>query len=112
MAEQRLVQIGQIPGRQGLSSCALAQHSFTPTKNFSFRARPAPAASSTRPAANSTRTRPAPTRKAVRVPASAPQMGIPATHAGKPAPSRTLIGKFLLHKKAVNVFKQHKNIRH
>ena len=30
-----------------LSSCTLAQHSFTRTKNFSSRARPAPAASST-----------------------------------------------------------------
>jgi len=41
-----------------LSSCALAQHSFTRTKNFSSRVRPAPAASSTRarPAASSTRT--------------------------------------------------------
>ena len=40
-----------------LSSRALAQHSVTRTKNFSTRARPAPAASTTRPA-----------RKAVRVP--------------------------------------------
>ena len=67
-----------------LSSCALAQHSVTRTKNFSTRARPAPAASTTRtrPPAGSTRTRPAPARKAVRVLAPAPQMQVPATRAG------------------------------
>ena len=45
------------------------------TKDFSSRARPTPAASSTR-------TRPAPARKAVRVPAPAAQMRVPATRAG------------------------------
>jgi len=48
-----------------LSSRALAHYSVTRTKNFSTRARPAPAASTTGPAASSTRTRPAPARKAV-----------------------------------------------
>ena len=55
--------------------------------NFSSRARPASAASSTRarPTASSTRNRPAPASKAVWVPAPAPQMRVPATRAGKPA---------------------------
>jgi len=42
-------------------------------------------------AASSTRIRPAPPRKAVRVPAPAPQMRVPATRAGQPAPCRTLM---------------------
>jgi len=67
-----------------LIAFALAQHSVTRTKIFSTRARPEPAGKDNphlpRPAASSTRTRPA--RKAVRVPAPAPQMQVPAIHLG------------------------------
>ena len=41
---------------------------------------------------------PAPARKAVRVPALAPQMRVPATRAGKPAPRRTLVDNYLFEK--------------
>jgi len=58
----------------------LAQHSVTRTNNFSTRTRYAP--STTRPAAISTRTRPAPARKAVQVPAHAPQMRVLANRMG------------------------------
>jgi len=46
------------------------------------RTRPAASSTSARPAASSTRTRPAPARKAVGVPAPAPQLRVPATCAG------------------------------
>jgi len=59
-----------------LSSCVLAQHSVTRTKNFSTLARAAPAPSTTRarPAASSTRTCPAPARIAVQV--NTPRAGL------------------------------------
>jgi len=62
------------------SSRALAQHSVIRTKNFSTRARPAPAASTTRTRPAPQQIQPAP--KALRVPPPAPQMRVTPTRAG------------------------------
>jgi len=63
-----------------LISCALTQHSFTRTKNFSRRARPSANSTGTHPALQ--QVRPAPTRKTVHVPVPAPQMRVLATRTG------------------------------
>jgi len=65
-----------------LSSCALAQHLFTARRIF----HPAPAP-------HPQQVQPASPRKAVGVPAPAPQMRVPATRAGSPAPRRTLLSR-------------------
>jgi len=61
-----------------------------PHKEFLKPLGTAPSATRSRPAESSTRTRLASARKTVRGPAPVPQMRVPTTRAGQPAPRRTL----------------------